>query len=162
MLCNMLCMVLSTLHNAVSHRRHDVWSVHPTMQAFHLRYSRELAEITRSVIITIWSSVRQPWVWNSVLPQSDYLCKCLELLIQYAELPSTYCMVCCCEIWACPTHSGCSYKHRGIWRILEFELHFWALIDAHFCIHVDNIQIIRKKLCEPALEMTNLAWHRTK
>jgi hypothetical protein len=49
-----------------------------------------------------------------------------------------------------------------IWQILEFQLHFCALIVAHFRIHVENIQIIFKNVCEPPLQMTNLAWQRTK
>jgi hypothetical protein len=71
-------------------------------------------------------------------------------------------MVCCCEIKACPTHFGCSYKHREIWGILEFELHFCALIVAHLRNHVEYIPIVRKKLSEPPFQMTNLAWQRTK
>jgi len=71
-------------------------------------------------------------------------------------------MVCSCEIQVCPTHFGCSYKQKGIWWILEFELHVCALIVAHFRKHVEYIRTIHKQLCEPPLHMTKLAWHRTK
>jgi hypothetical protein len=51
-------MVLTILQNAVYHRRRDVWSVHQTMHDSHLSHSRELVQITRSIIITIGSSVQ--------------------------------------------------------------------------------------------------------
>jgi len=57
-LCKPLRMVLTTLQNPVYHRRRDVRSVHQTMQNSHLSHSRELVEITRSIIITIGSSVQ--------------------------------------------------------------------------------------------------------
>jgi len=58
LLCKPLRMVLMALQNPVYHRRRDVWSVHQTMQDSHLSHSRELLEITCSVIITIGSSVQ--------------------------------------------------------------------------------------------------------
>jgi len=97
-----------------------------------------------------------------VLPQSDNPCKCLPLLIQHPQLLSYYRLVSCCEIEVCPTHFGCSYEHIEIWWILEFKLHFCALIIAHFCIHVENIQMIRKKLCAQPHWIANLTWQRTK
>jgi len=95
------------------------------------------------------------------MPQSDKPCKGLALLIQYPELLSNYCMVCCCESLAHPPHFGCSYECRGIWRIVEKVLHFYALFVAHFCVQVQNIQMIRKELCKPPLQITNLARKRT-
>jgi len=83
------------------------------------------------------------------LPQSDNSCKHLLLLIQYPELLSCYCMVCSCEIEAYPTNFRCSYKHGGIWRILEFELYFCAFIITHFRKHVEYIQVILKMISEP-------------
>jgi hypothetical protein len=58
MLRKLLCMVLPTPQNPDYHCRHDVRSVHRTMQDPHLSHSRELMEITRSVIITIGSSAQ--------------------------------------------------------------------------------------------------------
>jgi len=94
----LLRMVCATLQNLVYHRSRDVWAAYQAMQDSHLCPSRELVEITCSVIMTTWSSVQYPGVWNTVLPQSDNSCKCLPLLIQYPELLNYYRMVCCCEI----------------------------------------------------------------
>jgi len=162
MLLKLFHLVLPKLQAAVDPRSRDVWSAHQAMQDSHLCDSRDLGQFTRSGIITTASSVQLPFVWDSVLPQPDNPCNGLALLIQYPELQSYYCMVCCCEIWACLTHFGCSYKHRGIWWMLEFELHFCALFIAHFHIHLENIQMIPNKVCEPPLQMRNLAWQRTK
>jgi len=161
MLRKPLHIVLMIIQNPVYHRRHHVQSAHQTMQNSHLSHSRELVEITRSVVVTIGTSVQSPCVWKSVLPKSETLGKYLMLLIQYPELLSYYRMVCCGEIQVCSTHFGSSYKYRGILQIMEFELHFCGLIVAHFCIYVENIQRIGQKLCEPLLQMTNLAWQRT-
>jgi len=158
----LLRIVVLTLQNAEYHRSCDVWSAHQAMQDSYLNHSRELVEITRSVIITTGSSFQSQCVRDSVLPELDNLCKGLALLIQYPELLSHYHMVCCCEIEARPTHFGCSFKHRGICWILEFKLYFCVLIIAHFSTHVEYIQMIPKKLCEPPLQMTNLACQRTK
>jgi hypothetical protein len=155
-------MVFITLQTRVPHQSREAQSAPQAMQYIYLCYCTELEKITHSAIITTWSSVQWPGVWNSVLPKSDNPCNCLALFIHYAELLSYYCMVCCCGIDACPTHSGCCYEYRGIWQILEFELHFCVLILANFCIHVEHIQMICKNLCEPPLQLTNLAWQRTK
>jgi hypothetical protein len=40
---------------------------------------------------------------------------------------------------------------------LEFELHLCVLIVTHFRIHVENIQLNRKKHYDPPLQLTNLA-----
>ena len=50
-LCQPLCMVLSSIQNVVYHRRRDVQSTHHAMQDSHLRNFRELVEITRVVIV---------------------------------------------------------------------------------------------------------------
>jgi hypothetical protein len=132
------------------------------MQDSHLSHSGELAEITHSVIIIIGSSVQYPCGWNSVLSKSDNSCKCLPLLIQHPEHLRYFLMICCCEIKPSPAHIGRSYEHRGYCRILEFQLHFCALIIARFCIDVEIIRKIRNKLWEPPHLMTNLVWQKTK
>jgi len=162
MLCKLHCMVLPIHQNVVYHWSRDLWSAYQAMYDSHFSHCRELLDITRSVIITTGSSVQLASMWNSVLPQSENPSKDLALLIQYPQLLSYYHMVCCCVIWAGPTHFGCSYEYSGIWRILEFELDFCALTVAHFRIHVENIQMICKTLGEPPLQMTNLARKRTK
>ena len=43
---------------------------------------------------------------------------------------------------------------------MEFELHFCVLIVAHFCIPVENLQMVYKTLCEPPLKMMNKGWQR--
>jgi len=64
--------------------------------------------------------------------------------------------------------SGLSHP---LWVLLEPQrdlpnLGIWAglcaLIIAHFHRHVENIQMIHKTLCEPPLQMINMAWQRTK
>jgi len=145
-LCQHIGMVLTRLLNLVNHRRRDLWSTHHAVHDSHLGHSREYVEITCVVIVATRTRIQSPCVWNSVLPQPDNSCKCLPLLIQYPELLSYYCMVCCCEIYACPAHFGCRYESRGISWILEFQLHFRAFIIAHFCIHVEYIHMIRKVL----------------
>ena len=147
------CRIWSSCH---------VRSAHQAMQDSHVSHCREQVEITRSIIISAGSSVHLPCVWSSVLPQSDNRSKGQGLSIHYPELLSYYRMVCSCESQACPTHFGCSCKYRGIWQILELELHFCVLIIAHSCIYVGNIQMIRKILCEPPLQMTTLSCQRTK
>jgi hypothetical protein len=105
-------------------------------------------------------------VWNCVFPQADNPCKCLPVLIQYPEPLSFYRLVCCCEIYACPTHFGCSNEDRGIWRILELELHFCPIIIAHFWIQIENIQMIHKNFVShhfkwqtwPSREQNSTAW----
>jgi hypothetical protein len=83
-------MVLLTLKKAEYHCCRDVRLVHQTMQDSQLSHSRELVEITRSVIITIGADVQYPCGWSSVLPQSDNLCNGLPMLIQRAESLSYY------------------------------------------------------------------------
>jgi len=151
-----LRIVLVTLKNLVYHHRQNVLLVHQAIEDSHWSNSRELVDITSSIIITIRSRVPYLCVWNSVLPQLGNPCKCLALRILYAQFLSDYCMVCSCEIELCPTDFGCSYKHRGICQILEFDLHFCVLIVAHFCKHEENIQIVRKTLCEQTISSDEL------
>jgi len=58
LLCKLLHIVYLPLYNPVYPWSHDVRSAHQAMQDSHLCHSRELVQITRSVIITTWSSVQ--------------------------------------------------------------------------------------------------------
>jgi len=65
-------------------------------------------------------------------------------------------MVCRWKIKSYSMDFGCSYRCRVIGQNLEFELHFFACIIAHFCIHVPYIHMINKILGQPPLFVTNL------
>jgi len=153
-------MILRPPQNLVHHREHNVWWADPAIQDSHLWHSRDLVEITWSDIIITEVSIQLQYVLNSILPQPDNPCKCLALLIQYPDLLFDY-RITRYKIYPCPTHCGCSYEHRGIWQILEYELHICALIIAHFSIHVENTQMVCKKLHEPPSQMTDFTKQRT-
>jgi len=158
----LLRMILTNLQHLVNHPGHDVWLAYQVMQDSHFWNTRELLGITRSIIITTGSSVQYPSMCKSILPQPDCQCQYPAWLIQYSEHLCYYCIVCCSQSDAWPTHFICIYEYGGIWWIMKLEHHFCALIVVHFHIHVENIHIICKKHPEPPLQMMTLASQRTK
>jgi len=58
MLRKLLCMVLQILPNVEYDLHRDIRSAHHAMHDFRLNHSREIVEITYSVIITTVSSIQ--------------------------------------------------------------------------------------------------------